>query len=230
MKPELITVESLDGHEAADYFVPHDPQRPNNRHFETIVTDLVESGEVIAVEISYTDSLSVGWLNHHKAEIGNGTESTNHISLKLRLAKFLDELGHDCGRWSPTYEYEPELERWETEDYLYSGFETPYAFHGRVADFSCSCESHTIYCEAGRTPPKKLADADLTDSADALVVAPYSSTADGRRGEPSNTSVAVFAASTGGLRALVAGNRQETPFTGEVQERLASAFEVADGA
>jgi len=109
MEPESISVELLDGERASDYFVPHDRDRSSNDQYDTIVEGVVDAGDVIAVEVSYTGTLSVGWLQHHEAEVGSRTESTNHVALKLRLAKFLDELGHDCPQWSPEMEYETDL-------------------------------------------------------------------------------------------------------------------------
>lgn len=131
MEPESISVERLDGEQASDYFVPHDPGSRTNDGYENIVEGVVDAGGVIAVELSYTSTLSVGWLNHHEAETGARTESTNHVALKLRLAKFLElkafgySFGLDEEACLRQDEHNPICAR--TRDYSLDGFYTiPY--------------------------------------------------------------------------------------------------------
>jgi len=152
---------TLDPERASDAFTLHPSSRKNNRD----ISDVFHSGEIEAHSIEYCTSFSRDWAQYNNRD---DNQSQEHMNLKLVLADFLHELGHDLG-----HEREGPGDGWRqiNREMDYWCFEEQY--ENGVADVAHLTEDHHIIAEAGRCRSGKLVNGGLRVSDAAFLLLPY---------------------------------------------------------
>jgi hypothetical protein len=163
MSAENISITRLSPERASNAFTSHN--RGDRR--ETVdISAVLESGDLEAYAIQYETTAQKHWIQIHEQD---SSESFRHVRLKVVLADFLYELGHDVAR--PLEEWEQDEWRVIDRDIAYTCFERRYS-NGR-ADVAYFDSGFHIIGEAGKCSAKKLIGGGVDADNAVFLLLPY---------------------------------------------------------
>lgn len=151
--------DTLSPQRASDAFTSHDDRRYD-------ISEVFSSGDLEAYSVEYETTFQKHWVDIHRQ---HGQESDAHHLLKLVLADFFHELGHDIGTPIPEEMYL----NWRTihREEMYYCFEREFS-NGR-ADVAVLDEETRLIGEVGNCNPRKLTRGGLEGQQSAFVLLPY---------------------------------------------------------
>lgn len=163
MSAENFSFTRLSPERASNAFTSHN--RGSRR--ETVdISAVFESGDLEAYAIQYETTAQKHWVRMHEQR---SNESFEHLRLKVVLADFLYQLGHDVAR--PLEEWEQNEWRVIDRDVVYTCFERQYS-NGR-ADIAYFENGTHIIGEAGNCPAKKLIRGGVDADNAVFLLLPY---------------------------------------------------------
>lgn len=163
MSAENISTTRLGPERASNAFTSHNG---GNRRETVDISAVLESGDLEAYAIQYETTAQKHWIQIHEQD---SSESFRHVRLKIVLADFLYELGHDVAR--PLEEWEQDEWQVIDRDIAYMCFERRYS-NGR-ADVAYFDNGFHIIREAGKCSAKKLIGGSVDADNAVFLLLPY---------------------------------------------------------
>ena len=165
MSAENISITRLGPEPASNALTSHNRGR---RGEIADISAVLESGDLEAYAIQYETTAQKHWIQIHEQD-SSESESFRHVRLKVVLADFLYELGHDVAR--PLEEWEQDEWRVIDRDIAYTCFERQYS-NGR-ADVAYFDSGFHIIGEAGNCSAKKLIEGGVDADNAVFLLLPY---------------------------------------------------------
>ena len=163
MSAENISITRLGPERASNALKSHNR---GSRGETADISAVLESGDLEAYAIQYETTAQKHWIQIHEQD---SSESFRHVRLKIVLADFLYELGHDVAR--PLEEWEQDEWRVIDRDIAYTCFERRYS-NGR-ADVAYFDNGFHIIGEAGKCSAKKLIGGGVDADNAVFLLLPY---------------------------------------------------------
>ncbi|PGF14219.1 hypothetical protein CP556_24740 [Natrinema sp. CBA1119] len=153
VESKIVSVDRVDPADAGDAFHSHGGHRAEitDHRYVSKLEGAFESEEWVAFRATYRTYIPRIWRWDHDLPQG-GSESTQHISLKVLAAEFLDRCGHAFSRldnlfYDGTSEY--------NREWVYDPPRFEVGYDAGIADVACDCDDCNTYVEVGRIAAKK---------------------------------------------------------------------------
>jgi hypothetical protein len=165
MSAENISITRLRPERASNAFTSHNR---GSRGETADISVVLELGDLEGCGVQYETTAQKHWIQIHEQD-SSESESFRHVRLKIVLADFLYELGHDVAR--PLEEWEQDEWRVIDRDIAYTCFERRYS-NGR-ADVAYFDSGFHIIGEAGKCSAKKLIGGGVDADNAVFLLLPY---------------------------------------------------------